>query len=147
MRRSRGRWTAWSGSVPDASGVSAMRWWGWGDPAHPQMLSAQLLAFLNEVVGVSDPLRPPVALRHVRLAPPALGEQTLHALRGIVGADGFRDDHSERVLHAAGKGYMDLVRLRAGEPEGAPDAVVLPSDHDQVRAVLELCARASVAVV
>ncbi len=51
------------------------------------------------------------------------------------------------MLHAAGKGYPDLVRLRAGEPEGAPDAVLHPSTHEQVRAVLELCARASVAVV
>ena len=31
--------------------------------------------------------------------------------------------------------------------EGAPDAVVYPSSHDQLRALLELCARASLAVV
>ena len=43
-------------------------------------------------------------------------------------------------MHAAGKGYPDLVRLRAGEPEGAPDAVVLPGSHEQLRAVLEVCA-------
>ncbi len=50
-------------------------------------------------------------------------------------------------MHAAGKGYPDLVRLRAGEPEGAPDAVLYPAGHDQIRAVLEHCARASLAVV
>ncbi len=67
--------------------------------------------------------------------------------RAIVGAENVRVDHEQRVLHAAGKGYPDLVRLRAGEPEAAPDAVVYPSSHEQVRALLELCARSSLAVV
>src|SRR5262249_20617430 len=48
---------------------------------------------------------------------------------------------------AAGKGYPDLVRMRAGEPEGAPDAIVYPAGREQVHAVLELCRRHSLAVV
>ena len=124
-----------------------MRWWGWGDPAHPPALGAHALDFLRETVGVAVRPRPPVALGAVHLAAPALSEATTAALREIVGAEGVRDDHVERVLHAAGKGYPDLVRLRAGLPEGAPDAVVRPSDREQLRAVLDRCAQASVAVV
>jgi alkyldihydroxyacetonephosphate synthase len=126
-----------------------MRWWGWGDPAHPPTLPADALGFLGEVLGtaMSPRTRPPVALEHVRLPAGRLAERELAALRQIVGAQNVRDDHSERVMHAAGKGYPDLVRLRAGEPQGAPDAVVLPGSSDQVRAVLELCSRVSVAVV
>jgi alkyldihydroxyacetonephosphate synthase len=136
--------------VADGAGDDppAMRWWGWGDPnAHPQGLPAHALDFLRETVGISERPRPPVALERVRLAPPGLSEQALGALREIVGADGVRDDHSERVGHAAGKGYADLVRLRAGAPEGAPDAVVYPAGHEALRAVLAYCARASIAVV
>jgi alkyldihydroxyacetonephosphate synthase len=124
-----------------------MRWWGWGDAAHPQALSAHALEFLRKMVGVAPRPRPPVALGAVHLAPSALSDQTAAALREIVGAEGMRDDHSERVLHAAGKGYPDLVRLRAGRPEGAPDAVLRPASHEQVCAVLDQCARVSVAVV
>jgi alkyldihydroxyacetonephosphate synthase len=124
-----------------------MRWWGWGDGAHPQVLPAHALEFLRKTVGVAPRPRPPVALGAVHLAPSALSDQTAAALREIVGAEGMRDDHSERVLHAAGKGYPDLVRLRAGRPEGAPDAVVRPASQEQVRAVLDQCARLSVAVV
>ena len=123
------------------------RWWGWGDPAHPPALGGHALQFLRETVGVAATPHPPVALGQVRLAPSALSEQAAAALRAIVGAEGVRDDHGERVVHAAGKGYPDLVRMRAGEPEGAPDAVVLPADHGQLRAAIELCARSSVAVV
>ncbi len=124
-----------------------MRWWGWGDPAHPPGLPAGALAFLAEIIGAAPRPRPPVALSNVRLAPPAPPPGALETLRGIVGAPYVREDHAERVLHAAGKGYPDLVRLRSGQPEGAPDVVVLPSSSEQVRAILEHCARVSLAVV
>jgi len=124
-----------------------MRWWGWGDPGHPPGLPAHAIGFLSETVGIAPRPRPAVALAHVRLVAPAAGEKRLQALRAIVGEENVRDGHSERVAHAAGRGYLDLVRLRSGEPEGAPDAVVLPGSHEQVRAVLELCGRTSLAVV
>jgi len=124
-----------------------MRWWGWGDPAHPPVLPAHALDWLRETVGLAARPRPPVALGRVRLEAATVGRQALGALREIVGAEHVRDGHAERVLHAAGKGYPDLVRLRAGEPEGAPDAVLYPASHEQLRALLELCARHSLAVV
>jgi alkyldihydroxyacetonephosphate synthase len=124
-----------------------MRWWGWGDPAHGPALNAHTLELLRETVGVSDAPRPPVALDAVRLPATRLDQEARAALAAIVGAEAVRDDHLERVAHAAGKGYVDLVRMRAGAPAGAPDAIVLPDDHEQVRAVLELCASRGLAVV
>jgi alkyldihydroxyacetonephosphate synthase len=124
-----------------------MRWWGWGDPAHAPALSANALGFLEDALGAELRTSPPVALEHVRLPAGALGAGALRGLRAIVGDASVREDHAERVLHAAGKGYPDLVRLRAGQPDGAPDAVVLPGSHEQLRAVLALCAQASIAVV
>src|SRR5271167_4261717 len=124
-----------------------MRWWGWGDPDSPPALPPHALRFLSETIGVAARPRPPVALGQVQLAAATLPERALQGLREIVGPEGIRNDRAERVVHAAGKGYPDLIRLRAGEPEGAPDVVVLPGDRGQVRAVLELCARVSLAVV
>jgi alkyldihydroxyacetonephosphate synthase len=124
-----------------------MRWWGWGDPAHPAVLPPHALPFLRQTVGVAERPRPPVALSQVSLPASRLGEAALGELRRIAGADGVRDDHADRVLHAAGKGYPDLVRLRAGTPEDAPDAVVYPASHEQVAALLAACAEHGVAVV
>ena len=125
-----------------------MRWWGWGDPAHPPGLPAAAPGFLAETVGPARAPAPAGRARDVRLAPPALlDEAALAALRAIVGDEHVRDDHGERVLHAAGKGYPDLVRLRAGEPHAAPDAVVLPASSEEVARLLDLCARESLAVV
>jgi alkyldihydroxyacetonephosphate synthase len=124
-----------------------MRWWGWGDPEHASALPPHALDFLRDSVGLASQPRPAVALANVKLEASRLSDSQLTALRAIVGAHGVRADHRERVLHAAGKGYPDLVRLRAGEPEGAPDAVLFPQSHQQLRALLELCARESLAVV
>jgi alkyldihydroxyacetonephosphate synthase len=124
-----------------------MRWWGWGDPEHPSALPGEALAFLREAVGALPRPRPPVALARVQLAPSALSEATLDRLRAIVGPGHVRCDHGERVLHAAGKGYPDIVRMRAGEPDGAPDAVVLPDGAEQLTALLAVCAQSSLAVV
>jgi alkyldihydroxyacetonephosphate synthase len=124
-----------------------MRWWGWGDPLHPQGLPSHALEFLRATVGVAAVPRPAVALEHVRIAPSRIPSATLQELRDALGSEHVRDDHAGRVVHAAGKGYPDLVRLRAGTPEGAPDAVLYPASREQLRAVLALCARDSLAVV
>src|ERR1700733_4952456 len=118
-----------------------MRWWGWGDPAHPSALPVHALDFLSDSVGVPDHPRPPVALSRVQLPDATLAPDALGPLRDVLDAHNVRDDHSERVLHAAGKGYPDLVRMRAGEPEGAPDAVLLPGNTAQLAQLLALCAR------
>ncbi len=125
----------------------AMRWWGWGDPARPPALGEHALAFLREHIGVREHPRPPVALGEVRLDPSALPACAESALRELLGEMGVRTDHGDRVLHAAGKGYPDLVLLRAGKPEAAPDAILYPREPEQLRSVLECCARHSVAVV
>src|SRR5258707_467246 len=124
-----------------------MRWWGWGEDGHDGGLPPQAQAFLDEHLGTAAAPRPPVDLEQVRIEPSSLPQDARAELAGILGGGQVRDDRYERVLHAAGKGYPDLVRMRAGTPEGAPDAVLHPASHEQIRAVLELCSAQSLAVV
>ncbi|MEA2450063.1 MAG: alkyldihydroxyacetonephosphate synthase, partial [Thermoleophilaceae bacterium] len=69
------------------------------------------------------------------------------ALRAAVGAENVRADRADRVTHAAGKSYPDLMRLRSGDGSGAPDAVVLPGSASELRAVLDACTSHGVAAV
>jgi alkyldihydroxyacetonephosphate synthase len=124
-----------------------MRWWGWGDPARAPGLGPKALELLRETVGTTASPKAPVALAKVSLPAAALPEGALAELRALIGAEGVREEHAERVAHAAGKGYPDLVRLRAGEPGEAPDAVLHPGRPEQLTALLEVCARRSIAVV
>jgi alkyldihydroxyacetonephosphate synthase len=124
-----------------------MRWWGWGDPEHAPALPPHALAYLSGAIGTLSAPRPPVALDSVSLPASKLDATTLARLREIAGLDRVRDERAVRIVHAAGKGYPDLVRLRAGNPQGAPDAVVYPESRRQLGELLGQCARDSIAVV
>lgn len=124
-----------------------MRWWGWGDSQHPAMLDATVMGEVRAQLGAEGPPSPPVALDQVHLPAPALSTAALEELQALLRPDGLSVDHVERVRHAAGRGYLDLVRLRQGEPDGAPDAVAHVQDHEQILALLALCSRQSIAVV
>ncbi len=127
--------------------LSPMRWWGWGDPHHHADLPPAALAALRAELGVPDRTVEPVALEDVAMGEPALKTRALGRLRDAVGEEWVRQDRLSRVTHAAGKGYPDLVRLRAGAPENAPDAVVYPASAAEVRVVLDACAEEGVAVI
>jgi alkyldihydroxyacetonephosphate synthase len=121
-----------------------MRWWGWGSDAAAGTLDAHALTLLRDALDLGGEVRGPVALEEVRLPEMRLGEAAVDRLRA---AAEVRTDREARVLHAAGRGYVDLVRLRSGRPDGAPDAVALPATAAQVAAVLEACAAEGLAVV
>ncbi|HEX5146684.1 MAG TPA: FAD-binding oxidoreductase [Conexibacter sp.] len=125
-----------------------MRWWGWGEDGHDAPLPAGAQALLVEQLGeLPAGRRDPVALDRVRLPASALGDAARERLVEVVGAEHVCEDRLARVTHAAGRGYPDLVRLRAGDASTAPDAVVYPADAEQVAAVLRGCAELEVAVV
>ena len=126
-----------------------MRWWGWGDPQEPVTLSDDGAAFLRSELelGEAFPHKTRVELQDVWMREPALPDAVVRAIRAAVGDEHVRSDREARVRHAAGRSYPDLVRLRAGYAEDAPDAVVWPGDADQVAEVLRICDEQGVAVV
>ncbi|MBX5443464.1 MAG: FAD-binding oxidoreductase, partial [Solirubrobacteraceae bacterium] len=121
-----------------------LRWFGWGPPGTPAVELPEAAEPLLARLGVPGVRTPPVALEDVRLPPSRLDRGPLEA---IVGPDHVRDDRLTRVAHAAGRSYLDLLALRAGDASTAPDAVVYPADAGEVAAVLAACARHGVAVV
>lgn len=119
---------------------------GWGDPARRTGLPPHAAAWLAEHVGTGVPSTP-VPLADVVARPSALPVDARDALQDAVGVAHVRVDHAARVRHAAGRSYLDLVRLRRGEADDAPDAVVLPASAAEVAAVLAACVRTGTAVV
>ena len=68
-------------------------------------------------------------------------------LAGLVGDDNVWTDDESRVRHTRGKSTPDLLKLRAGDASDAPDAVVLPEDHEQVATIVAWCSERAVALV
>jgi alkyldihydroxyacetonephosphate synthase len=121
-----------------------LRWFGWGPPGtvDPELPEAAepLLAQLG-----AGRATPPVALEDVRLPESRLDD--VAPLVAVVGAEFVRDDRLARVSHAAGRSYLDLLALRAGDASNAPDAVVYPDDAEQVAALLRTCAQVGIDVI
>jgi alkyldihydroxyacetonephosphate synthase len=120
------------------------KWWGWGDPDIEPELDGEALATLRERVGALDAASRVGQLDDFQLPDP---EPLPAALVDAVGADAVFTEAEDRVRHATGRGYVDLVRLRGGRLEAVPDAVLLPVDADAVRRLLDICAAEGVAVV
>jgi alkyldihydroxyacetonephosphate synthase len=119
-----------------------VRWNGWGDPGRKVSLPASARELVRAELGEAEPW-PSVALEEVRLPDPAPVPNAV-----LADAGGAADtDPESRLRHAAGRSYPDLVRLRNGELDLAPDAVLTPGDERALARVLEACARERVAVV
>ena len=123
-----------SEAYPDQS------WSGWGDAEQVPVLSDAVLALIRDGLGVAGSPVAPRALSEIELAPPGLPDAIVASLTAVVGTEHVLGDPESRIRHTRGKSTPDLLRLRAGEADDAPDLVVLPDSHDQVMAVLR-CAR------
>ncbi len=129
-----------------------LRWNGWGRSEQelhfPPEKERQLLAALRDRLRCDfSPLPEAPALEHMPLPPVKLESSVLDALRRPCGEAGVRTSSFERIAHALGKSFPDLLRLRFGEIEVVPDAVVYPPDEGAVSTVLRIAAEANLAVI
>ena len=132
----------WDGmTVPAGQSPHAGRcWWGWGTVAELKVHAGNAKALgwdSNDgaVLGAGfPPLRPPtVAEAAALLPPPRLRPCDLPPpLRPLVTSDPF-----ERLLHARGRDFVDLVRnLRGAVADNNVDLVAFPRTEGEVRALV-----------
>jgi alkyldihydroxyacetonephosphate synthase len=121
---------------------------GWGEPGAGPAIGEHALALLRDELGVSgEVVAPPVAAADVRVRPAVELPGLRARLEAAVGAGHVRADDDIRLLRAAGKSYLDLLALRAGDAREAPDVVVAPGGAEEIAAVLAACTEAGAAVV
>ncbi len=130
------------------SGADALRrdtaFDGWGPAELKPELGSGAMALLRERIGETAPARA-TELGSVRLPD---GAEIPAAVIAAAGGEGAISTSAEdRIRHAAGNGYPDLITLRGGTLESAPDAVVAPPSTDAVAATIVACAEAGIAVV
>ncbi|MGH2994472.1 MAG: FAD-binding oxidoreductase [Solirubrobacterales bacterium] len=117
--------------------------WGWGY-ADRQSTREQLEAAapgIRERLGFgAEEVEEAVPLEAIELPPPRIAPPD--SLAAIV-----TDDRYERVSHAYGKAYRDVVRAFRGRIDNPPDLVAHPRDEGEVGAVLEWCADAGAAAI
>jgi alkyldihydroxyacetonephosphate synthase len=122
-------------------------WWGWQRADEHVELPQAARALLVDALGFAERPSPPVDLAEVRLPPSRLSAAARAGLAAVVGPEHLREDRASRVRHRGGRSSTDLLALRAGDAAAAPDAVLTPAGHDEVAALLGVCATHRVAVV
>jgi alkyldihydroxyacetonephosphate synthase len=118
-------------------------WWGWGnveDAAGPQEREVLAARVRGLVPGASLELHEPPDPRSLgvelsRIEPPA-------SLAALASGDAV-----DRLAHARGKAYRDVVRNLMGDVAHVPDLVVRPETERQVIDVLDWCSREGIAVI
>ena len=128
-----------------------MKWWGWGSPevqfpiAHKPNLWPWICRELQLDPGASP--RGPVPRSSIVLPTPVIHPAFLAALETVLAPGQIARGDDERLLHAYGKSYPDLLRVRRGEVTRAPDVVIFPDSHADVEAVVREADRHNVCVI
>jgi alkyldihydroxyacetonephosphate synthase len=121
----------------------ARKFWGWGydDDELTPAEEAAVAARTRQLAG-RDGLKPgPVPkisdfeLRKPRIAPPA-------AL-----ASGFSTTPHDRLLHAYGRSFPDILRMWMRDVPNPPDLVAFPETESEIAGILEWAGRNNVAVI
>ncbi|MFA6241249.1 MAG: FAD-binding protein, partial [Candidatus Hydrogenedentales bacterium] len=128
-----------------------LRWNGWGWIDAPSMLgdrTEEVWQWVGRTLAV-DPLpnTPAKPLSEVALPPIRLSEDVLRQLAEIVSPDRVKTDAYERIFHARGRSYPDMLQLRSGHIDPAPDAVVYPANTEETLAVVRFAAEHRIALV
>lgn len=128
-----------------------MKWWGWGDEgvsfdssAHPGLWPYAKAALGAEEENLD---RSPVPIEATQLRKAICHDGFLAELRFSMRVDQICDSRHERLVHAYGKGFRDLFRMRRGMAEGAPDLVLYPEDEHDVLMTIRAAAHHDVAVI
>src|SRR5262249_37071962 len=128
-----------------------MKWWGWGSEQFefPLTNKPALWPFILRKSGLpADASRiPPVAEKDIVLPPQRSDADFERTVRARFKDDQIRTDSHDRLVHAYGKSFPDLFRIRRGEVKRCPDLVLYPDNHDEVEFLVREAARRQVRLI
>jgi alkyldihydroxyacetonephosphate synthase len=128
-----------------------MKWWGWGneDAEFNAQTHPGFWPYARTELGIEqdDFSKREWNLESVELPELCIDERFLDKVRSFLEPTQISDHPKERVLHAYGKGFRDLFRLRRGLATGAPDLVVYPQSERDVCLTLRAAAERDVMVI
>ena len=126
-----------------ATATRRRKHWGWGfEDQQPSREQVEGIArALTERLGFEvDEVEDPVPLDAIELREPRLRPPKRFAAL-------FSEDRHERISHALGKAYRDVVRGFRGQFPNPPDLVAYPESPEDVDLVLNYCADEGAAAI
>ncbi len=119
-----------------------LKWngWGWKDKTFELgNRESHFWEFVRNNLQVTTlPSSPSIAWEDINLPKPRITKTLQAQLVDILDKERVCTDAYERIFHAVGKSYRDLLRLRQGSLPGAPDVVLYPISTREVISLVEL---------
>jgi alkyldihydroxyacetonephosphate synthase len=126
-----------------ATQTRRLKHWGWGyedQQSSKDQVEGIAKAVTDRLGFEVDEIEEPVPLDEVELAKPRLKPPERFT-------ELFSDDRYDRLAHALGKAYRDVVRGFRGEFPNPPDLVAYPESAEDVDLVLNFCADEKAAAI
>jgi len=131
--------------------VSQMKWWGWGKEGLQFNIEDKpdLWPYIADILGINgEPeTTPPVPLDSIALPEPIMNDVFISKAKSSLKEDQIRTDNHERLIHAYGKSFRDLWRIRRGIVDAAPDCVIYPNSEEEIVQIVRLAAEKNVILI
>ncbi len=117
-----------------------LKWngWGWTDQQFPLDEPDALWSFLRDELDLDAlPDTPAVPLDAIHVPSSRLSPTQRKDVTELFDTGHVRTSAYERLYHAAGRSYFDLVRLRTAQIDHFPDAVLYPSTQAEVERAVQ----------
>lgn len=128
-----------------------LKWngWGWKEQKYDFAGSEQnFWPFLKTQLGLSEFIPShALSLEQLPLQEVRLTADQLLRLRTGLASSQIKTDRFERIFHARGRSYLDLLDLRLGSLSEVPDAIVYPENSEQVQFILDFARAEQVALI
>ncbi|MCG8608276.1 FAD-binding protein, partial [bacterium] len=116
--------------------IQHMKWWGWGGESIEFDISDKpdLWPYITKVLGIKgEPtFTPPKNLEEIDIPEQNLNSHFVKTVQSGLREDQIKMDKRERLIHAYGKSFRDLWRIRNGIVEAVPDCVIYPESEEDV---------------
>lgn len=128
-----------------------MKWWGWGDEDKRFNIDDKptLWPFLCKKLGVEGELveTPPVSINDIEMPRQNLNEAFFTAIKDKLRPEQIHTDKKDRLVHAYGKSFRDLWRIRRGIVDFAPDCIIYPESEEEVVTLLTAATEHQVIII
>src|SRR3990167_9581609 len=128
-----------------------MKWFGWGDTQICFKISAKpgVKNYLQKRFGLVQvlPGRKGWNIDDVRINDCSVPKEIIAKIEEGIGKAGYSVKKEDRILHAFGKSYKDLIRIRTLRIDAAPDIIFYPKNEADLENIFSLCRIHNIAVV
>jgi alkyldihydroxyacetonephosphate synthase len=119
-----------------------LKWngWGWKDKLFDfEGTEAEFWKFISQQLGIAElQSTPSLSLEDLSIPKIRLSTAQLNEVVSVLENDRVTSSTFERVFHAVGKSYHDLVRIRNGLIKNFPDAVVYPEKEEEILQLIQI---------